>query len=85
MVQFSCVIKEELGIHARPAGLIAKKAKTMDCAVTISCGENSCDARKLMKLMSLEAQKDDTLVVTVEGPDEGAAAKELEQFLGEII
>lgn len=85
MVQFSYMIKKELGIHARPAGLIAKKAKVLDCAVTISCRENSCDARKLMKLISLEAQRNDTLVITVEGPGEEAVAEELKEFLGEII
>ena len=85
MVKFIHTIKDELGIHARPAGQITKKAKTLDCTVTITCGENSCDARKLMRLMSLEAQQDDTLTITVEGAGEDEAADDFKLFLKEIL
>jgi hypothetical protein len=37
MKQFTYTIKDELGIHARPAGLLAKKAKSYaDTAVTLT-------------------------------------------------
>ena len=37
MKQFTYTIKDALGIHARPAGLLAKKAKSYaDTTVTIS-------------------------------------------------
>ena len=35
MGSFHYVIKDEIGIHARPAGMLAKMAKGFDSAVTI--------------------------------------------------
>ena len=46
MKQFTYTIKDALGIHARPAGLLAKKAKSYaDTTVTITCeGANEEEA-----------------------------------------
>ena len=35
MLEFQYVIKDETGLHARPAGMLAKLVKDADCAVTI--------------------------------------------------
>ena len=34
MKQFSYIIKDEIGLHARPAGLLAKEAKKYQSTVT---------------------------------------------------
>ncbi|MDE7352444.1 MAG: HPr family phosphocarrier protein, partial [Acetatifactor sp.] len=36
MKQFQYTIKDPVGIHARPAGLLVKAAKELDSTVTIS-------------------------------------------------
>ena len=44
MKQFKYVITDEVGLHARPAGLLAKKAKEMkgaDVTVMISATEKA--------------------------------------------
>ena len=51
MRTFIYTIKDELGIHARPAGMLAKTAKALDSEITIACGEKSTAATKLMALM----------------------------------
>ena len=38
MKEFKYTIKDELGIHARPAGLLVKEAATFPCKVTIEKG-----------------------------------------------
>ena len=35
MKEFTYVIKEELGLHARPAGLLVKEAKKFQSATTL--------------------------------------------------
>ena len=35
MKTFSYTVKDEVGIHARPAGLLAKKAKEFQSTITI--------------------------------------------------
>ena len=53
MLEFQYVIKDETGLHARPAGMLAKLVKDADCAVTITKGDKSIDAGKLIAVMGL--------------------------------
>ena len=86
MKQFSYVIKDELGIHARPAGLLAKKAKSYaDTTVTISANGKSVNAGQLMKLMGLGVKQGTEVTITCEGAAEEEAAAGLKQFLEENL
>ena len=42
MKEFTYVIKEELGLHARPAGLLVKEAKKFQSATTLAAKARSC-------------------------------------------
>lgn len=81
MKTFTYTIKDELGIHARPAGMLAKTAKGFKSTVTIEKDGKAVNAQKLMMLMGLGVKCGDTITVTVEGADEEAAAKAMEDFL----
>lgn len=85
MKQFQYTITDPVGIHARPAGILAKFAKTLDSTVTISKagGSKSAEAKKLMALMSLGVKTGETITVTVEGGDEEANAAAMEKFCRE--
>ena len=47
MKTFSYTITDEVGIHARPAGLLAKKAKEFESVCTIEKGGKSVNITKL--------------------------------------
>ena len=81
MKTFDYTIKDELGIHARPAGMLAKTAKGFESVITIEKDGKSVNAQKLMMLMGLGVKCGDTVRVRVEGADEEAAAKAIEEFL----
>ena len=85
MQQFTYTITDPIGIHARPAGLLVKAAKALDCAVTIQKGEKSVSAVKLMNLMSMGIKQGDTVTVTVEGGDEEAGRRAMEEFFRENL
>ena len=54
MKEFTYTIKEPVGIHARPAGMLAKEAKTCQSTVTIvDKNGKSVDATRLMALMGM--------------------------------
>ncbi|MCD8380564.1 MAG: HPr family phosphocarrier protein [Lachnospiraceae bacterium] len=82
MKVFDYTIKDEIGIHARPAGLLNKEAKKYSSTVTVARKDNgkSADVKKLMQLLALGIKCNDTIEVTVEGADEDAAAVALEEF-----
>ena len=80
MNSFSYTIKDEIGIHARPAGLLAKKAKEFQSVVTLEKGGKTAAATKLMAIMGMGVNCGDTVNVTVEGADEETAAAAMEEF-----
>lgn len=82
MKKFVYVITDPVGIHARPAGLLAKAAKGLDSTITVTKadGNKSAAATKLMALMGMGIKTGETIIVTVEGGSEDANAATMEQF-----
>ncbi len=81
MKKFEYTINDPVGIHARPAGLLAKEAKALGSTVTIATADGrSATASKLMALMGLGIKQGDTVSVIIEGGDEEANAAAMEQF-----
>ena len=68
MQTFNYTITDELGIHARPAGLLVKLAAGFKSNIIISKDGKEANAKRIMALMSLGATK-------------GEAAKLVEEFL----
>ncbi len=85
MVEFSYVIRDELGIHARPAGLLAKTAAGFKSNISLSVGGETADAKRLISIMKLGAQHGQTAAFTIEGEDEAAAAQALQSFMNENL
>ena len=85
MKSFDYVITDEVGIHARPAGMLVKKVKEFSSKITITKGEKSAEAQKLMAIMALGVKKGDTVTVSAEGEDEEAAAAAMETFFKENL
>lgn len=81
MQSFKYIIQDEIGIHARPAGMLVKKAKEFNSKAILYKGdEANADLTKLLAVMSLGVKGGDEVTVTLEGEDEAEAAKALEQF-----
>lgn len=74
MKAFEYTITDPMGIHARPAGMLAKAAKAFPATeITISKGGVSVKATQMIRLMSLGVQAGDRVTVSVQGGDEDAA------------
>ena len=80
MRSFEYTITDEVGIHARPAGILVKEAKSYDSVINVTKDGKSAEAKKLMALMGLGVKKGDTVTVSVEGGDEDAVAAKMEEF-----
>ena len=81
MKQFTYTITDPLGIHARPAGLLAKAAKAYaGTTVTVTKDGNTVKATQLMKLMSLTVKQGNMVTVAAEGPQEDEAIAAMEAF-----
>lgn len=80
MKTFTYTIQDEVGIHARPAGLLAKKAKEFQSAITLEKDGKSVNLTKLMAVMGLGVKHGDTVTVSIDGTDEETAFAELQTF-----
>ena len=81
MKSFNYTITDPVGIHARPAGILVKEIKNyVGTTVTVTKGDKSVNALKLMALMGMGIKQGDTVKVTVEGADEDTAAAAIEEF-----
>ncbi len=86
MIQFSYTIRDELGIHARPAGQLAKVAKSFEpTVISITKEGKTVKASQLMKLMGLAIKKGHEITITVEGEREEEAAAAMKKFLEENL
>ncbi|MBR4592833.1 MAG: HPr family phosphocarrier protein [Elusimicrobiaceae bacterium] len=80
MVQQNLTILNQLGLHARPAALIAQTAGGFTCQIHLSKDAVRVDAKSIMGIMMLAAEHGSTLQLTTEGPDEKEAAAAIKEL-----
>ena len=85
MKQFTYIITDEVGIHARPAGLLVKEAKQYASKIVIQKGEKQAEATKLMAIMGLGVKCGDTVTVEISGKDEQILAEKIQAFMQENL
>ncbi len=66
-------VPNKLGIHARPAALIVRKASEYRSEVFISNGVDEVNAKSIMGVMTLAAAGGTRVSVSADGPDEDSA------------
>ena len=80
MKEFHYVIKDQLGIHARPAGLLVKEAMKFQAAIRLTKDDKEADAKRIFSVMGLGVKCEDQVTVSAEGSDEAEAIAALEVF-----
>lgn len=85
MKTFEYEVKDVLGLHARPAALLAKEAKKYGSRIMVSNGIKTAEATQMLQLMSMGVKKGQRLTVTLEGMDEEEAAEAIGKFIGDNL
>lgn len=85
MKSFTYVIKDTIGIHARPAGMLVKEAKKYASKTTLLYNGRSAECTKLMAVMSLGVKTGTAVTVQAEGDDEEAACTGMQAFFEENL
>lgn len=80
MKTFNYTITDEIGIHARPAGLLVKEAKKYESSIVIKKGAKAAEARKLMAIMGLAVKCGENVEIEVSGTDEDTACEAMRTF-----
>lgn len=86
IIEKELVIKNEQGLHARPAALFVQIANKYESEVKVRKGRQEVNGKSIMGLMTLAAEKGSSIVLKVDGPDAKEAISELEAIIsGEKI
>lgn len=81
MISFTYTLKDPMGLHARPAGLLAKEVRKYKSKITITAKGQTVEAMRLIAVMRLGTKAGDTVTFSLEGEDEAAEAAALQSFL----
>ena len=80
-MEINLKLKNAEGLHARPAGVFAKKASEFQSSVQILVNGQLKNAKSIMALMSLGLKKDQEFTLILDGPDAGAAGQALAELV----
>lgn len=79
MVKQEVTVKNESGLHARPARVFVSTAKQFESKLTVRKGGVDYNAKSMVMLMSACIAMDTVIELAAEGPDEAAAVQALAQ------
>ena len=78
-------IQDELGIHARPAGVLQKEVKKFQSKITLEGNGKTAEAGKLLAVMGMGIKHGTESTITADGPDEEEAIAAMETFFKENL
>ena len=75
------VIRNRLGLHARPAALFVQLANKFECDIMVRKGKQEVNGKSIMGILMLAAGKGSRILIRANGQDAQNAIEELEQLL----
>ncbi len=85
MKEIRYVVTDEIGFHARPAGLLVKTVTGFDSNITIKKGTMESNAKSIIGIMALGVKNGEEVTFIIEGSDEAEASETVENFLKENL
>jgi len=81
VVEGTFIIKNKLGLHARPAASFVKKASEFASTIFIEKDGTSVNGKSIMGLLMLACPLGSKIILKIEGSDEQRALQELGQLI----
>jgi phosphocarrier protein len=83
MITETLVIKNEVGLHARPAAQFVKLAERFKSNVRLCKDGIWVNGKSVLGILTLAAEHGSEIILEVNGPDEQAAFNELKSVFAE--
>ena len=81
LIEKKLTIKNEQGLHARPAALFVQIANKYESDIIVRKGRQEVNGKSIMGLLTLAAEKGAKLNIKANGPDAKEAIEELEKVI----
>ena len=82
--EIEVLLTNDVGLHARPAAILARSVAGLDAEITVRLGEQRADARSVLALLGLAARQGDKLQISARGPDADKALEKVGQAVREF-
>ena len=81
MAKVVLTLENRVGLHARPAGALVRVAKEFQSAITVTYGEKQANAKSILSILSLGAEKGALVSIEATGADAEQAVQKLRQLV----
>jgi phosphocarrier protein len=81
MITKNYIIKNTIGLHARPAALFVKQAAEFESSIKVAKENKEADAKSIISIMALGAVKGSEITITADGTDSEKAIEALIKLL----
>jgi phosphotransferase system HPr (HPr) family protein len=81
MIRRPVVVRNPLGLHARPAAQFVELARRYEADLTVHRDGRSANGKSLISVLKLAIQRDSEIVIEASGADEEAAVDALAELL----
>ncbi len=80
-MEFKAIVKDPVGLHARPASVMVQEANKFESEITISSGDKSGNLKSIMSIMALGVKTQEEITISAEGADAEAALAAIKSAL----
>ncbi len=81
MISKEFIIKNKIGLHARPAATFVQTVSKYRSRITISKDNKEVNAKSIVEVLSLGVEGGTKVVIKVDGSDEKQAMEAIEQLI----
>lgn len=81
MVDVEVVLKNEVGLHARPSGMFVKLASKYKSEISLIKNDKKFMGKSMLQILSMGAMKGDEIRIVAEGEDEKEAINSLKELV----
>lgn len=77
------VVKDEYGMHARPASQLVNLCKTFSSSIKITAEGKTADLKRIFEVLGMVVKHADKILITIDGEDEEEAFQKITSFISQ--
>jgi phosphocarrier protein HPr len=81
MIEKQLLIRNKVGLHARPASLFVQKAKKFKCSLRLSYDGREADAKSILSVLVMGINEGALVTLRADGVDETLAMQEMSELV----
>jgi phosphocarrier protein HPr len=83
VARITVTLGNRVGLHARPAGAFVRVANGFKSQISVICGDKSADGKRIMGVLSLDADRGASITIEATGDDAAEAVRALQALVAD--